>query len=247
MRSWRRGRAVARRHGFGVGACCTPECAQLPTVTSSVDAAVVWHTIGTIREELSDFDGADTAYQLATAILNRHSGDDALTPVRITVASSTGRLARAFGRLDDAERLYAVTIQLAERHFGADTVEVAGLLNDLAVAHKYAGRFDEAEALYRRALPIIEVATGIHVDVATIWHNLGGIEHARGRFGVGRNLDSTCPSYSSSLARPDSCGGGEGHRGAGCPGAGTGTIRRSRTTIQASGGDLRENLRAGAL
>ena len=62
------------------------------------------------------------------------------------------------------------------------------LPNDLAVVYKYAGRFDEAEALYWRALPIIETACGRgHVDVATIWHNLGGIEHARGRFATGEN------------------------------------------------------------
>ena len=57
------------------------------------------------------------------------------------------------------------------------------LLNDLAVVYKYAARFDDAEALYRRGLGIIEAARGPdHIDAATIWHNLGGVEHARGRF-----------------------------------------------------------------
>ena len=51
------------------------------------------------------------------------------------------------------------------------------------MVHKYAARFDDAEALCRRALGIIEAACGPdHIDAATIWHNLGGVEHARGRF-----------------------------------------------------------------
>jgi tetratricopeptide (TPR) repeat protein len=153
---------------------------------SSPDAAVVWHTIGTIREELSVYHGADSAYRRAAAILDGHRSDETLTPVQITVASSTARLRRALGRLNDAEALYAQTIELAERYYGSDTVEVAELLNDLAVVYKYAARFDKAEALYRRALPIFEATRGCcHVDVATIWHNLGGIEHARARFGTG--------------------------------------------------------------
>ena len=49
---------------------------------SSPDAAVVWHTIGTIREELSDYEGADTAYRRAAAILDSNRGDETLTPVR---------------------------------------------------------------------------------------------------------------------------------------------------------------------
>ena len=153
---------------------------------SSPNAAVVWHTVGTIHEELSDYGGADSAYRRAATILDSHRGDEALTPVRITVASSTARLRRALGRLDDAERFYIQAIGLAERYYGTDAVEVALLLNDLAVVYKYAAWFDEAEALYRRALPIIEATRGRgHVDVATIWHNLGGIEHAWGRFGTG--------------------------------------------------------------
>jgi tetratricopeptide (TPR) repeat protein len=49
---------------------------------------------------------------------------------------------------------------------------------------KFSGRFDEAEPLYHRAIEIILAATGSdeHPDIADIYHNLGGLEHARGNY-----------------------------------------------------------------
>jgi hypothetical protein len=80
---------------------------------------------------------------------------------------------------DAAERLYLAAIAAAEKHYGTGVVEVNPLLNDLAVVYKYAARFDEP----KRALGVVEAARGAdHIDTATIWHNLGGVEHARGRF-----------------------------------------------------------------
>jgi tetratricopeptide (TPR) repeat protein len=149
----------------------------------SLDAVMVWNTIGTIHEAMCDYDGAGSAYRRAAAILDRHKDDDSVVPARITVTSSSARLHRTLGRLDAAERLYPAAITAAEKHFGTGAVEVATLLNDLAVVYKYAARFDDAQALCRRALGIIDAARGPdHLDAATIWHNLGGVEHARGRF-----------------------------------------------------------------
>ena len=53
----------------------------------------------------------------------------------------------------------------------------------LAVLYKYTARFATAARLYRRALAVTTQALGPeHPDVATIYHNLGGLEHARGRY-----------------------------------------------------------------
>lgn len=152
---------------------------------SSPEAAIVWHTIGTIREEMSDFARADTAYGCAAAILDGHNDDATLTPTRVAVASSRARLQRILGHLDDAESLYLQTIELADRFYGSESVERAALLNDLAVVYKYAARHDEAKALYLRVLPVIAADRSRRSDVATVWHNLAGIEHARKRFDVG--------------------------------------------------------------
>lgn len=152
---------------------------------SSPEVAVIWHTIGTIREEMSDFAYAGRAYGCAAAILEHHNNNAALTPTRIAVMSSVARLQRILGNLGDAESLYLETIELAERFYGSETIELATLLNDLAVVYKYAARLDDAERLYLRALPIVAAKRSQHVDVATVWHNLAGIEHVRRRFDLG--------------------------------------------------------------
>src|SRR5262249_25309978 len=51
---------------------------------------------------------------------------------------------------------------------------------------KTQGGFRGAARLYRRALVITESQLGPqHPEMATLYHNLGGLEHARGRFARG--------------------------------------------------------------
>lgn len=103
--------------------------------------------------------------------------------VRRRQARALDRLAlhqRNRGRYDEAERLARRALSAAEESLGPADPEVAAYLNDLGVACKYSGRFDEAEALYRRALGIAERAGAAELT-ATLCHNLGGINHARGR------------------------------------------------------------------
>src|SRR5262249_51773764 len=77
-------------------------------------------------------------------------------------------------------------LTVAESVGGPDGWEVAALLNDLAVLHKFQGRFAEAGRLYRSALKLLERALGPdHPELATLYHNLGGLEHARRRFARG--------------------------------------------------------------
>ena len=81
------------------------------------------------------------------------------------------------GRYRDAEPLLRQALAIAEQVRGRDHLEVATILNDLAVVFKYLGRFTEAGPLYQRALAITQKALGPqHTEVATIYHNLGGLE-----------------------------------------------------------------------
>src|SRR5207249_756098 len=57
---------------------------------------------------------------------------------------------------------------------------------DLAVLYKYTGQFRVASRLYRRALALMEQHFGPdHLELATLYHNLGGLEHAQGRHARG--------------------------------------------------------------
>jgi tetratricopeptide (TPR) repeat protein len=68
---------------------------------------------------------------------------------------------------------------------------VVGLLTELGVACKMAGRFDEAACHYTRASAMLEELTGSDpaepgcAEMADLLHNIGGLAHARQRFGEG--------------------------------------------------------------
>jgi len=62
----------------------------------------------------------------------------------------------------------------------------AAALNALGLMYKDQARYDEARALYGRALSLLESEAGPNQDdIATIYHNLGGIEHASGDYAAG--------------------------------------------------------------
>jgi tetratricopeptide (TPR) repeat protein len=87
---------------------------------------------------------------------------------------------RVAGRYEDAESLYLRAIGHAERHLGSGHPETLALLNNLAVLYKVWGRFDEAHALYQLAF-MLAGSAGDDRALATLYHDLGGLEHARGR------------------------------------------------------------------
>src|SRR6266446_2986779 len=56
---------------------------------------------------------------------------------------------RVRGQYRPAESVYQKALALAETTFGPDHLEVAVVVNNLAVLYKYTGNFDEASRLYR--------------------------------------------------------------------------------------------------
>jgi len=94
-----------------------------------------------------------------------------------------GAVLRSRGEYPDAETELLQALAVAEQRFGAASIETAGALNALGMTYKYWGRFDEGRCVYDRALAILVRAFGEeHTDVATVHHNLGGLEHARRDF-----------------------------------------------------------------
>jgi tetratricopeptide (TPR) repeat protein len=124
-----------------------------------------------VLEELAELDEAEMLFRslVPESARLRHA-------VRLGLAAiAVGR-----GHYDDAERELRAAIAGAEADFGADALETGTALNGLGMVFKYSGRFDEGLELYLRALQILERAGGMeHPDAAAIYHNLGGLEHAR--------------------------------------------------------------------
>jgi tetratricopeptide (TPR) repeat protein len=94
-----------------------------------------------------------------------------------------GTAQRARGRYREAEQTFTRALDDASAGFGSASIEVAELHNDLGMTFKYLGRFGDAEAAYDRARVILEALPDVDPeDLAALFHNLGGLAHARGDF-----------------------------------------------------------------
>ena len=96
------------------------------------------------------------------------------------------RAAVVRGAYGEAVGLLEVVLADLEATAGPGSLQVARVLNELGVACKFAGRLDEAEAYYTRAVRLIEKHEGSACDdMATLLHNLGGLAHSRQRYTEG--------------------------------------------------------------
>lgn len=99
------------------------------------------------------------------------------------IAHEIGALYDELGDLDSASYYYDAAIRIADQSTGVDTIEVATILNNLALVYKKSGNPDLAEANYHRALEMYErIRGGDHPDVAAMLNNLGALYIAQSDF-----------------------------------------------------------------
>jgi CHAT domain-containing protein/Tfp pilus assembly protein PilF len=92
------------------------------------------------------------------------------------------KLERA-GKYDEALPLAERVRDIRERLLGADHLEVADSLNDLALLYMEKTEYAKAEPLYGRALAIRETELGPnHPDVAVVLNNLANLHARRGEY-----------------------------------------------------------------
>ena len=96
--------------------------------------------------------------------------------------ATLGNMERILARYADAEQHLHQALQLARSTLGEEDEDVVSALNSLGVLFKYTGRFDEAAALYGGAIAVVEAGRKDEATLATLCHNLGGLEHARGEY-----------------------------------------------------------------
>lgn len=109
------------------------------------------------------------------------------TAARAEALRLEGSRLTASGNYRAANAAYRRALRLAERCDPPDVLLFAAVLNDFGVLCKFTGKFADAEKMYRRAVKLVRRATGGRSHeaahfLATLHHNLGGIEHARGRY-----------------------------------------------------------------
>jgi tetratricopeptide (TPR) repeat protein len=87
------------------------------------------------------------------------------------------------GKRPDAIAVAVAAVTDAERRFGPDRPDVGDALSNLANLHRFAGKYDAAEPLYRRALSIVEkVSGGDHADVAPNLDRLATLHRIQKRY-----------------------------------------------------------------
>jgi tetratricopeptide (TPR) repeat protein len=145
------------------------------------DVANVLVELAGAAHEHGDYAAAMTHARRALAILKPLRGDVDFERLRARAHAQLGHTHVARGAYARAEKPCLAALAVAKAELPAD--EVATYANGLAIVYKYSARYDEAARLYKDALRRIERAGGRrHPALAAILHNLGGLEHARGRF-----------------------------------------------------------------
>ena len=140
--------------------------------------------LASILEAQSRYKKALTIIQSAKEILNQIKASidpNIALSLEITTMTSLGTLQRIQGNYTEAEKIYQRAIELIETQ-GTEQHQAkkTQLANHLAIVYKYWGKFDAAERLYLDTLATLKQQHGSHhPDVATIYHNLAGLNHAR--------------------------------------------------------------------
>lgn len=168
--SYAAARVDAERSGDRVRLAAVALAERRPDEALELTEAVACVERAAAFEDLARLDEADALYRALP------DGDPLARLGR-------GSVLRARGDYAAAEHELLEGLRLAEEQFGEWSIETGGALNALGMTYKYWGRFDEGRAVYERALEILVRGFGDeHPDVATIHHNLGGLEHARRDF-----------------------------------------------------------------
>src|SRR5436190_19393557 len=98
----------------------------------------------------------------------------------------TGEHMTEAGHYADADGMLRDALAMAERRLGPDDLDTARILNARGMVEKYTARFAEGHEDYMRALRIASRTPGADpMLLANVYHNLGGLEHARGNFATG--------------------------------------------------------------
>jgi tetratricopeptide (TPR) repeat protein len=95
----------------------------------------------------------------------------------------------SLGRYRAAATAYRRALRLAESCYRSAPLVLPTILNDFGVLCKFMGRFAFAERMYHRALKLLSrEAPGDKESLATLYHNLAGLDHARGHYGPALRL-----------------------------------------------------------
>src|SRR5262249_32287012 len=136
---------------------------------------------GQVTNQLASVYLGERRYEEAATLL-KAMVETAEDPIAVT---SYGNLTVAYLGLGDnakAEEYARLGLALAERSLSSTDIGRAAVLNNLAQACRFTGKYMEAERYYREAIAIWETQFGpAHPDLGRGLMNLAAFYHDRGR------------------------------------------------------------------
>jgi tetratricopeptide (TPR) repeat protein len=153
------------------------------------------------RESRGDLTGAEECCRQAITIFLELEGPEGKLILMPSLAL-LGTALRQQAQYDQAEPPLRRALVIAEE--AGDVEEIVNALNSLGVLFKFSGNFDEAANLYQRALDLaLQTFEAAHRTVATLYHNIGGLDHARGRFAAAEAPARRAWELNAKLLGPD--------------------------------------------
>jgi tetratricopeptide (TPR) repeat protein len=146
---------------------------------ASGELVAAYDVLASCQRDLGQLEAAGDARRTAAGILQRSAPGSAASALALV---QLGDLVRFQGHFDEAETILTRALRDAPNDLDDDGVPVrARVLNALGIVHKDVGRYDDAEAAYVQALALITSADAPgDALVASLWHNIAGLAHARG-------------------------------------------------------------------
>jgi tetratricopeptide (TPR) repeat protein len=137
----------------------------------------------TVLKRAGRFSEARDQARLAADLFGEYRGCGVadVEALRVDSLLALGNLHRIVGDLRSATDILSAAVVEAEQFLGPMSLRSAMAWNALGIVGKFTAEFDRAEAAYLRALEILESLGSAHLSVAGVLHNLGGLEHERGR------------------------------------------------------------------
>ena len=153
----------------------------------SLDVANLLNDLTEIETDRQNFDAAatlaDRARAIEEALGDRLIGEDAAR-IRLKTCGLLGEIRRTHGDYPRAESDLLRAVTIAQTEFGEASEEAAIARNNLAVLYRVAGAAETTDyGCPERALAAIIAVEGEEcLASSVIYHNIGGILHARGDF-----------------------------------------------------------------
>ncbi|MEO6772938.1 MAG: tetratricopeptide repeat protein [Kofleriaceae bacterium] len=143
--------------------------------------------LGRVLIALGEPRGTAELVAATRVLLAQRASDADVAALTVHACLVTAAALRSAGSYPQARRFAALALARA-----TEPEWIAAAHNELGVIGKFSGHYADAEGHYRAALPLVRRRYGARsAQMAALWHNLGGLDHARGRFRAGERAART--------------------------------------------------------